>query len=47
MFCVQASVPIAAIEASETIVPPRLNSGLRAKAGMISATAASAVIRRR
>ena len=45
MFCIQASVPRTAIATSEPIIAPRLNSGLRAKAGTISAIAPSAVIR--
>ena len=45
MFWAQARVPITAIATSDPIVAPRLNSGLPAKAGMISAIAASAVIR--
>ena len=45
MFCIQASVPSTAIATSEPIMAPRLNSGLRAKAGTISAIAPKAEIR--
>ena len=45
MFCVQASVPITAIAASEAITTVRLKSGLREKVVAISAIAPKAKIR--